>query len=113
MFGTAKLQHFSEILIDVKRFIFPMIGWGVSVLLNMHDDGCRGVPCVRSVPLNLRALSISVQLNMHSFGAFSVLLNMYDDDICNGYLRSVHEVRPYPITLHKLMFAERTINRLH
>ncbi len=54
MFCTANLQHFSEILIDVKRFIFQMIGWGIrcvrSISLNMHDDGRRGVPCVRSVP---------------------------------------------------------------
>ena len=42
MFGTAKLQHFSEILIDVKRFIFPMIGWGIR--------------CVRSVLLNIRTM---------------------------------------------------------
>ena len=58
MFGTAKLQHFSEILIDVKRFIFPMIGWGIrcvrSVLLNIRTMmGRRGVPCVRSNLLDM------------------------------------------------------------
>ena len=51
----AKLQHFSEILTDVKRFIFPMIGWGIR--------------CVRSVLLNIRT--------MMGVGAYLVYVPIY------------------------------------